>query len=79
MSLTYTIGEPVAEIPPVAYTNKRDDWRHAYQAARAVPGLWVPITMSDATKARNLAAVAKKRNRMDAEARGRVVYLRARS
>lgn len=78
MSLNYTIGEPVDVVPPSITTNVRDDWSHAYQAAREARGRWVPITMPDPNRARNLAAVAKKRNRMDAEARGRVVYLRVR-
>lgn len=76
ISVNYTIGEPVDTIPPVAYTNRRDDWRYAYQAARQAEGRWVPITMLDASRARNLASVAKKRKRMEAEARDRICFLR---
>lgn len=73
---SYVIGEPVDAVPPPVQSNKRDDWRYAYRAAEAANGRWVPVTMPDPNRARNLAAVSKKRKGMQAEARGRVCYLR---
>lgn len=73
---TYTIGDPVDAVPEVVTIKQRDDWSHAYRAAERAAGLWVPVTMPDSTRARNLAAVAKRRRGMEAEARKNVAYLR---
>lgn len=73
----YTIGDPVEFIPEVVRTNTpREDWSHAYRAAKDANGFWVPITLADAVMARRLVSVAKTRRGMEAESRGRVAFLR---
>lgn len=77
-ALSYTIGDPIDTLPPVPPPTgrPRDDWSHCYRAAVKASGLWIPIDMGDRVKARNLAAVSKKRRGMEAECRGTICYLR---
>lgn len=77
MNLSYTIGDPVDQIPPVVRTNApREHYGQCYGAAKEAKGKWVPITMPDIDRAKRFASVARKRHGVECESRGRVVFLR---
>ena len=76
--MSYVIHPPVDAIPSPTKPPGRsvEGWSKAYRAAARNPGQWVPIELPDRVKARNLAFVARKRQRMEAECRGAIVYLK---
>jgi hypothetical protein len=76
--MSFIIHPPVDAIPPPAKPPGRSEegWSAAYRAAARAPGQWVPIELPDRVRARNLAFVARKRQRMEAECRGAIVYLK---